>query len=188
MKIYTKTGDKGQTGLFGGGRVSKSSLRVATYGDVDELNNHIGVARAHCDDDRTDGALHAIQSDLFCLGAELATTPGKQPAKGTRQLESQDVTRLESLIDDLEQDLQLLKNFVLPGGCPEASFLHVTRGACRRAERSLVSLAESQSVRDTSLQYLNRLSDLLFVMARHANFRANIDDVPWQGRNENKES
>jgi len=182
MKIYTKTGDRGQTGLFGGARVSKAAPRVQTYGDVDELNAVIGVVLAHASDARVTATLRAVQDDLFAFGAELARAPGKDVDLGVELIEEADVTRLEHAIDELERDLLPLKAFVLPGGCAEAAFLHVARTTARRAERALVALADSENVRGELLRYVNRLSDLLFVMARHANFRANVPDVPWRGR------
>ncbi|MFI5309112.1 MAG: cob(I)yrinic acid a,c-diamide adenosyltransferase, partial [Polyangiales bacterium] len=135
MKIYTKTGDQGQTGLFGGARVSKAALRVQTYGEVDELNAVLGVAVAHTTDARTADLLRAVQHDLFALGAELAKAPGKDVDLGVALLQESDVTRLEQAIDERERDLAPLKAFVLPGGCAEAAFLHVARATARRAER-----------------------------------------------------
>jgi cob(I)alamin adenosyltransferase len=182
MKIYTKTGDKGQTGLFGGARVSKAHARVDCYGEVDELNCAIGAARVHVQEPRSDALLHAIQSELFALGAELARDPAKDVDLGIALIEEPDVQRLEAAIDALEQDLAPLKTFVLPGGSQEAALLHQARATCRRAERKLVAFADTETLRPELLRYLNRLSDLLFVMARHANFRAKVDDVPWLGR------
>jgi cob(I)alamin adenosyltransferase len=180
VKIYTKTGDAGETGLFGGTRVSKASARVAAYGDVDELNSTIGVARLHRIDDERDALLGAIQSELFDLGAELAARPGKQLA--SPMLDDDDVAALERAIDRAEEELPPLTSFVLPGGAPGAAHLHVARTVCRRAERNIVALAASDTVRPELLRYLNRLSDLLFVLARLANLRANVSDVPWKGR------
>jgi cob(I)alamin adenosyltransferase len=182
MKIYTKTGDKGQTGLFGGARVSKADARVDAYGEVDELNCAIGAARAQSSDTRAEAMLHALQSELFALGAELACTPGKNVDVGVALLTDVEIERLEHTIDELERDLPPLKTFILPGGSPEAAALHLARATCRRAERKLVALAASEPVRPEVLRYLNRLSDLLFVAARHANFRAKVADVPWLGR------
>jgi cob(I)alamin adenosyltransferase len=182
MKIYTKTGDAGQTGLFGGTRVSKSSARVASYGDVDELNSTLGLCCAHETDQAVRVQLERIQGELFMLGAELASTPEKSVSTGVDLLDERDVQRFEQEIDALERDLAPLKSFVLPGGHPQAARFHVARTICRRAERGVVALAASEAVRPEILRYLNRLSDLLFVMARHANFRAKVDDVPWLGR------
>ena len=182
MKIYTKTGDRGQTGLFGGARVSKADPRVDAYGEVDELNCALGAARTHGRDARADALLQQLQNELFALGAELACTPGKDIDVGVTLLTDVEIERLEHTIDELERDLEPLKTFVLPGGSPEAAALHLARAICRRAERKLVGLAAAEPVRPEVLRYLNRLSDLLFVAARHANFRAKVADVPWLGR------
>jgi cob(I)alamin adenosyltransferase len=182
MKIYTKTGDKGDTGLFGGARVSKSSLRVAAYGDVDELNSVLGVVCAHSTDQASTDELHHIQSDLFVLGAELAKNPDKQVDLGMSLLADADIERLERLIDACDATLPALKTFILPGGSPSAAFLHLARTTCRRAERSVVHLAQSEPVRAELVRYLNRLSDLLFTLARADNARAGRPDVPWVGR------
>jgi cob(I)alamin adenosyltransferase len=182
MKIYTKTGDGGETGLFGGARVSKASERVASYGDVDELNSVLGVICAHEADPALRTQLQRIQGELFTLGAELASPPDKTAKLGVEQLDENDIERFEHEIDALERDLEPLKTFVLPGGHPQAARLHLARTTCRRAERGVVALAASEPLRPEILRYLNRLSDLLFVMARHANFRAKVSDVPWLGR------
>jgi cob(I)alamin adenosyltransferase len=182
MKIYTKTGDRGQTGLFGGARVSKAHARVGAYGDIDELNCALGAVRAQAPASPADSLLHAIQTRLFALGAELAKAPDKQVDLGIDVIDDDDVAALEAAIDERERELPALKSFILPGGSSEAALLHLARATCRRAERKLVALDEVESIRPELLRYVNRLSDLLFVMARHANFRANIDDVPWQGR------
>jgi cob(I)alamin adenosyltransferase len=186
MKIYTKTGDAGQTGLFGGARVSKADPRVAAYGDVDELNSAIGVARAHGLEPRKDGWLARIQSELFDLGAELATVQKKQSALSSLLLDEEDVVKLEAAIDELESELEPLKAFILPGGTLAASALHVARTVCRRAERALVALAANEPLRPEALRYVNRLSDLLFVMARSANHDAQRPDVPWSGRDRSR--
>lgn len=182
MKIYTKTGDKGETGLFGGARASKASERVTAYGEVDELNSFIGVVCTHTQGSTLALPLREIQCDLFSVGAELAKNPDKDVELGVSLVAESDIQRLEVLIDLLERDLQPLKTFILPGGSPAAAFLHVSRTVCRRAERAVVRLASQQAVRMELVRYLNRLSDLLFVMARHENHRVAIEDVPWQGR------
>lgn len=181
MKIYTKTGDDGETGLFGGTRVSKASPRVNAYGEIDELNSAIGVARAHGADDATEGLLSRIQSELFDLGAELAARPGKDV--GIPPIDDPQIEALEGAIDEAEAELTPLKSFVLPGGCAAAAHLHLARTICRRAERSLVGLGDDE-VRGAVVRYVNRLSDLLFVLARLANQRASVPDVPWTGRKE----
>jgi cob(I)alamin adenosyltransferase len=184
MKIYTKTGDKGDTGLFGGARVSKASARVSAYGDVDELNSVLGVVIAHQPEASRERKawLEHIQCDLFALGAELAKNPDKDVELGMPLLASADVARLEGHIDALDAQLAPLKTFILPGGSAAASFLHVARTTCRRAERAVVALAQAETVRNELVQYLNRLSDLLFTLARAENASANVSDVPWVGR------
>ena len=181
MKIYTKTGDDGTTGLFGGARVKKASARVDAYGTVDELNAFIGVARAHELDAQSEEILGHVQVDLFALGAELATVPGKEGKLPMTPLGDGDVARLEKAIDACEETLVPLTNFVLPGGCPQAAALHVCRTVCRRAERAVLALDDAPA-RATIVVYLNRLSDLLFVLARRANQVRAVADVPWAPR------
>jgi cob(I)alamin adenosyltransferase len=176
MKIYTKTGDAGETGLFGGQRVSKDSLRVHAYGTADECNAALGVARAAGLDAELDELLGAIQAQLFVVGADLAT-PGEAP--NIPRVGEDEVRLLEETIDRLEGELEPLRQFILPGGAPGASQLHLARTICRRAERWAVSLAHEEPVNPQVLTYLNRLSDLLFVAARAANARAGRPDVPW---------
>ena len=182
MKIYTRTGDDGETGLFGGVRLSKSDIRVAAYGDVDELNCVIGVARSENLDPAVDGLLSLVQTELFDLGCELATVPGKHSEATLPCIDADEVQRLETAIDRFEADLAPLTTFVLPGGARSSAQLHVARAVCRRAERAVVALAQVSEVRPEALQYLNRLSDLLFTLARHANHVLGVDDVPWIGR------
>lgn len=182
MKIYTKTGDGGETGLFGGARVSKASGRVDAYGNLDELNAHLGACRACGLPDDIDAALAAVQVDLFALGAELATVPGKEDSLSIARVSDAEVARLESAIDASEAELAPLKSFVLPGGTASAAALHVARTVCRRAERALVALQHEEPVRAHAVVYLNRLSDLLFSLARLANLRAGVADVPWSPR------
>ena len=180
-KIYTKTGDDGHTGLFGGGRVEKDHVRVEAYGDVDELNAVIGVARAVDMMPRVDEILAPIQRDLFSIGALLATP---HPEKHKEQLETarlsdRRIAQLEQAIDDCEEELEPLKAFILPGGTAKASALHVARTVCRRAERSVITLQRTDAVPQIIVVYLNRLSDLLFVLARVANKRAGAGEVTW---------
>lgn len=186
MKIYTKTGDRGDTGLFGGDRVSKASARVEAYGDVDELNSVLGLARAEQlgveGADRFDALLLAIQSRLFDLGAELAN--GRSKDLGIPLVDDADIEAMELAIDAAETELAPLKAFVLPGGTVLASRLHMARTVCRRAERRVVALASEVELRPETIRYLNRLSDLLFVLARLANARRGVPDVPWRGRRE----
>lgn len=180
MKIYTKDGDEGQTGLFGGARVSKASLRVRTYGEVDELNTLLGLARLHPIDETRDQILACVQTELFHVGAELAARPGKDI--GVPAVSDAEVEVLERAIDQAETLLTPLSTFVLPGGSSGAAHLHHARAVCRRAERSLVALAGEEAVRPELIRYLNRLSDALFVFARLANHVAGVKDVPWRGR------
>jgi cob(I)alamin adenosyltransferase len=179
MKIYTKTGDDGTTGLFGGARVKKASPRVEAYGSVDELNAAIGVARATRLERATEEILARVQVDLFTLGAELACVPGKETKLGMALLGGTDIERLEQAIDRAESALAPLKTFVLPAGCPQAAALHLARTVCRRAERAVLAL-EDAPARNELVVYLNRLSDLLFVVARRANAEAGLPDVPWE--------
>jgi len=179
VKLYTKTGDDGTTGLFGGGRVPKASARVAAYGTVDELNATLGVARAHGFPPALDALVASIQGDLFVLGAELACVPGKEEKMKMRLLDDADIARLEAAIDASEAALPGLTTFVLPGGCREAAALHFSRTVCRRAEREVLAAGEP---RPALVMYLNRLSDLLFSLARGENVRRGVADVPWLPR------
>lgn len=181
MRIYTRTGDQGETGLFGGGRVPKDHPRVAAYGDVDELNSAIGLARATDPPGLFDDLLQPIQRDLFSIGGHLATPDPTRVKKALEKavLSSERVAGLERAIDQADQELEPLRGFVLPAGTPKACALHVARTVCRRAERSVVSLARHDEVPGLFLIYLNRLSDLLFTLARLANHRAGVKDVSW---------
>jgi cob(I)alamin adenosyltransferase len=179
VKLYTKTGDDGTTGLFGGGRVPKASARVNAYGTVDELNACLGVARAAKLAEATDTLLASVQSDLFVLGAELACVPGKEDKMKMRLLDASDAARLEAAIDVSEGGLPALTAFVLPGGSSQAAALHLARTVCRRAEREVLG---SGDVRAELVVYLNRLSDLLFSLARAENVRLGVADVPWAPR------
>jgi cob(I)alamin adenosyltransferase len=184
VRIYTKTGDAGETGLFGGGRVPKDHVRVEAYGQVDELNAAIGLALAL--EPRTYGRelLEQVQRDLFTIGAELAAPDPAKLARASRDrppLGPEQVDALEQAIDRHEAELPPLKQFVLPGGVPKAAALHLARSVCRRAERAVVRLyREHQSDgRSSVVPYLNRLSDLLFVLARGANHAAGVPEIPW---------
>lgn len=178
MKIYTRTGDDGTTGLLGAARVSKHDARVEAYGSVDELNAALGVARSGDPKGPLDAELAAIQSALFQLGAELATRDESALQKLSRVADDQ-VTELERLIDRLERDLAPLANFILPGGSPPGSQLHFARTVCRRAERRVTALAQNESVDPRLVRYLNRLGDLLFVMARWRNHHAGVAETMW---------
>jgi cob(I)alamin adenosyltransferase len=177
--IYTKTGDAGETALFDGTRVSKSDPRVDAYGGVDELNAWLGLARSARPDEDVDGVLDHIQRDLFALGAMLADPSHKIATRvGKATLTNADVTRLERAIDTFEAALPPLRRFILAGGSPAGAMLHLSRTVCRRAERSAVALG-SGAVDPVAITYMNRLSDLLFVMARLVNHRAGIAEVEW---------
>jgi cob(I)alamin adenosyltransferase len=186
--IYTRTGDAGETGLFGGRRVSKDHVRVEAYGTVDELNTLLGVAQAQCRDEELRALLLSFQHTLFQLGADLATPSEEKTRRGNvtiQRIETERVERLEALIDRYEAELSPLRNFILPGGTPLAAALHHCRAVCRRAERRCVTLQihestpEQPALNSEALRYLNRLSDLLFVLARVANRRRGADDTPW---------
>jgi cob(I)alamin adenosyltransferase len=178
VKIYTRTGDKGETSLFDGTRVSKADPRVDAYGEVDELNACLGLSRSASLDRDLDDALVAIQRDLFALGARLADPRSKIAARVTKAaLTDDDVARLEGLIDRLESELPPLTKFILAGGCPGGASLHVARAVCRRAERRMLALDPPPDA--VLVRYINRLSDLLFVMARAANRRAGVTETEW---------
>ncbi|HEY8197596.1 MAG TPA: cob(I)yrinic acid a,c-diamide adenosyltransferase [Gemmatimonadales bacterium] len=181
MKIYTRTGDTGETALFGGGRVPKDHSRVAAYGDVDELNSVIGLIRATEPAALFDPLLESIQRDLFSIGGHLATPDPERVRKALEKatLSPERVSEFERAMDQADQELQPLKAFVLPAGTPKASALHLGRTVCRRAERSVVHLAHDNDVPELFVVYLNRLSDLLFTLARLANHRAGVSDVTW---------
>lgn len=182
MKIYTKTGDAGETSLAGGDRVPKDHLRVTAYGDVDEVNAAIGAARAAPPLDAADVLLAQVQRDLFAIGGTLASPASAtlRPAQRAKlAVTAERILALEQAIDDAERELTPLKHFVLPAGTPKASALHLARTVCRRAERSAVHLSHEQPVAAEILVYLNRLSDLLFVLARQANHRAGQPDATW---------
>lgn len=181
MKIYTRTGDKGDTGLFGGGRVDKDHPRVEAYGDVDELNATIGVARAHNTDSRIDEILAGIQRDLFSIGALLATPDREKMQQHLEKAVIGDtrIRELEAFIDECDLELETLKAFILPGGTVAAASLHLCRTVCRRAERKVVGLARDNEIPSVVVIYLNRLSDLLFTLARFANKRAGNSEQSW---------
>jgi cob(I)alamin adenosyltransferase len=179
MKIYTKTGDRGETGLLGGARVPKDATRVAAYGDVDEANAALGAVIALAEASLA-RLLGAIQKDLFAIGARLADPTHKLAARRAKAaVTTAHVRRLEKAIDARERELPTLRAFVLPGGTPAAALLHQARTVVRRAERSVVSLSREAAVEPGILVYLNRLSDLLFVLARHENHRAGLVEERW---------
>ncbi len=184
MKIYTRTGDDGTTGLFGGQRVSKSDLRVEAYGTVDELNSVLGVARASNPPKALDTILEDLQNELFVLGSDLATPITDKPDKAhVMRLPAGSASRLETLIDRCEEDLTPLKNFILPGGSMTAAQLHLARAVCRRAERLTVALAaQNTTMTEEVILYLNRLSDLLFTLGRWANTLSDHPETAWKPR------
>ena len=181
MKIYTKTGDAGETGLFGGGRVAKSHPRVEAYGDVDELNSTIGFARAIESMARIDDVLLPVQRDLHAIGALLATPDRDKMAQHLEKARLDDarIRELEQAIDAGDDELDPLRAFIIPGGSPKAAALHVARTVCRRAERRVVQLAHETEIPAVVVIYLNRLSDLLFTLARVANRRASVEETSW---------
>jgi cob(I)alamin adenosyltransferase len=181
-KVYTRGGDGGSTSLGGGQRVGKSSLRVEAYGTVDELNSVIGAARAADLADTLDELLGAVQNDLFDLGADLCVLEeDKSEERRAAGIGKSHVDALEKTIDSLNEKLGPLENFILPGGCMGAALLHIARTVCRRAERRVVALAEGEAVGEWTVKYLNRLSDALFVMARHENRHRGSAEVYWRG-------
>jgi len=183
LKIYTKTGDKGETSLFGGRRVFKDDARIDAYGTVDELNAVIGVAKSFNENARIESILRDIQVKLFVLGADLAT-PAEVKSSAVQRISSADCRLFEKTIDELETELDPLKTFILPGGSTVAALLHHARTVCRRAERRVVTLRRQGDVSEETLVFLNRLSDLLFVLARFANKESGMEDVPWIPRAE----
>jgi len=191
MKIYTKRGDSGKTDLFGiSNRISKSSIRVSAYGEIDELNSFIGLIRSNINETAfkknykdIEKALEKIQNDLFIIGADLATPKidkkHNQLSK-MRKIEIKDINKIEKLIDNCSKDLEPLKNFILPGGSILASLFHISRTICRRTERNIVELSEKEDINKNIIPYLNRLSDLLFIFARMSNKSLKIKDIKWK--------
>jgi cob(I)alamin adenosyltransferase len=179
MKIYTKTGDKGTTALFGGKRVSKADLRIETYGTIDELNSWIGLIRDQPVNEKRKDFLIAIQDRLFTIGSILATEPGNTKVK-IPALAEEDTQALEKEIDSMEAQLQPMRFFILPGGHSSVSFCHITRTVCRRSERLTIALHQQEPVEERVIQYINRLSDYLFVLARKMGAELNVEDTPWK--------
>lgn len=178
MKIYTKTGDKGTTSLYGGKRISKGALRIETYGTVDELNSWVGLVRDQEVNRIRMDILTSIQQKLFVMGSILAADPEKTRIK-IPSLSEEDVTALESEIDKMEETLEPMRYFILPGGHPSVSFCHITRTVCRRAERLVIRLDEMEKIEPLVVKYLNRLSDYLFVLARKMGDELQIKETPW---------
>ncbi len=179
MKIYTKTGDQGETSLYGGRRVAKDDVRIEAYGTVDELNAQLGVVRSMPLPPGTDALLERVQHELFVLGADLATPADTNAAK-VKRIATEDVQRLERDIDRLDADLPELRSFILPSGAPAGASLHVARTICRRAERRTVRLLHEAPADRLPVIYLNRLADLLFVLARHVNHALGVPETPWK--------
>lgn len=183
LKIYTKTGDKGTTSLIGGTKVSKSHIRIESYGTVDELNSWVGVLSDHIQDAATKQTLKEVQDRLFTIGSSLACDPDKEPKLKIPDLYEEDVVFLEKEIDRMNERLPEMKAFILPGGAPAVSFAHVARCVCRRAERTCVAMQdESMEVAELITKYLNRLSDYLFVVARYAGNLQGAEEVKWKAR------
>ncbi len=177
FKIYTKTGDKGETSLFGGKRLPKSHLRIEAYGTVDELNAYMGLLRDACEDEEVKGWIKETQDLLFSLGAALAMEPAQEPV--IPGVEDAHVEALELRMDQMDASLPVLKNFILPGGHPTVSFCHIARCVCRRAERLVVALSIEEPVEERLIRYLNRLSDFLFVLARKLAQDLGAEEVVW---------
>ena len=180
FKIYTKTGDQGETSLFGGQRLPKSHLRIESYGTVDELNSYLGLVRDHIEDADLRALLKSIQDRLFALGANLASDPSKEMV--VPDILATDIELLEKEIDRMNERLPDLKNFILPGGHPTVSYTHVARCVCRRAERLVVALSRDGAVDVILIQYLNRLSDYLFVLARYLGMLLGAEEITWKTR------
>lgn len=178
MKLYTKTGDKGETSLFGGKRVFKNNLRIDAYGTVDELNASIGVALAESTSQDTEQTLRKIQNDLFILGGDLAT-PLTELKVNIPRTKNELIDNLEAEIDRYDSKVGALKNFILPGGTKASALLHLSRTVCRRAERKVVALSSLEQINEEIVKYLNRLSDLLFVLARFENSVNDVPDDEW---------
>ncbi|MBD8487720.1 cob(I)yrinic acid a,c-diamide adenosyltransferase [Echinicola sp. CAU 1574] len=181
MKLYTKGGDKGETSLLGGSRVSKANLRIEAYGTVDELNAYIGLLRDHAKEQSRVDFLKAIQDRLFTIGAELATSPSAKNVKKPDILES-DINGLEKEIDLMDEALSPLKKFILPGGHPQVSYSHIARTVCRRAERRVIELNDQEPVEELIIKYLNRLSDYLFVLGRMISKELEVGEITWESR------
>lgn len=183
FKIYTKTGDKGATSLIGGVRVSKSNIRIESYGTVDELNSFLGMAGDCANNETIREWLREVQDRLFTIGSELATSPEKEVKMKLPDLHEEDIKWLEQRIDEMNEKLPQMRSFILPGGQIGASATHVARCVCRRAERICVEMVQQgQSIPELIIPYLNRLSDFLFVLARYISHINGVEDIPWRAR------
>lgn len=180
MPIYTKTGDKRETSLFGGERLEKNHKRVHAYGEIDELNSFVGLARSRIEDEEIKRILKKIQNDLLVIGSDLATKLGSAIENKMKRITADDVAHLEKHIDKLTEELKPLTKFILPSGDPAASLLHICRTVCRRAERSIVQLSRGEEINPDIIKYMNRLSDLFFTLARVANRRSNMEEEIWE--------
>ncbi len=185
FRIYTKTGDQGKTSLIGGTKVSKADLRIESYGTVDELNSFVGLCKDLLKELTATDTLQEIQDRLFTIGAELACDPGKTTKISIPDLHERDIGLLEKEIDQMESVLEPLKTFILPGGHPSVSHIHIARTICRRAERCCVRLAHETTVEPIIIKYLNRLSDYLFVLARYCGHLLKVPDISWKPRTGN---
>jgi cob(I)alamin adenosyltransferase len=181
FRIYTKTGDKGETSLFGGRRLKKNHIRIESYGTLDELNAHIGLLKDHLEDDSLSTVLKTIQDRLFTIGANLASDPDK--SMDVPDIHESDIDLLEKEMDRMDDTLPPLKNFILPGGHPVVSYCHIARCVCRRAERLSVALSEEEYVMPIIIVYLNRLSDYLFILARYLARELGVEEISWKPRN-----
>lgn len=179
FKIYTKTGDDGTTGLVGGNRVKKFNVRLEAYGTIDELNSWIGVIRSYPVEDSILNLMIGIQNRLFVIGSKLASDDKGKAVTGALRISEDDILALEQAIDNYEKDLPELSNFILPGGTPLSGFCHVARTVCRRAERKIVQLSQSEDVDPAVIRYINRLSDYLFVLSRKISFLGGSEEIHW---------
>ncbi|MCS7152789.1 MAG: cob(I)yrinic acid a,c-diamide adenosyltransferase [Bacteroidia bacterium] len=180
MKIYTRSGDKGETGLLGGGRVSKADLRIEAYGSLDELNASLGVLAQYVSSEDID-SIRRVQSALFVIGSHLAAGRSEKPVP-LPELEAEEITWLEKDIDRRQEEVSPMRHFILPGSCIAEAYAHLARTICRRAERRLVALHEVEPLNPLFLQYLNRLSDWLFILGRHLSHRLGAEEIPWVPR------
>jgi cob(I)alamin adenosyltransferase len=181
FKIYTKTGDKGETSLIGGTRVPKHHIRIESYGTIDELNSFIGLIKDQEIDEASRSILNEIQDRLFTIGSSLASDPEKSKMK-IPDLKPEDITLLESQMDTMDKELPEMRSFILPGGHTTVSYCHIARCVCRRAERNIILLSQSSFVAPLVIQYLNRLSDYLFVLGRFLAMKLNVAETPWKPR------
>jgi len=182
LKIYTKTGDQGKTGLIGGTRVPKNNIRIESYGTIDELNSFIGLLADYLQDEHNKTILREIQDRLFTIGSTLASDPNKNLKMKIPVLRDEDINLLEKEIDFMEEKLEPMKSFILPGGHIIVSTAHIARCVCRRAERVCVALQENESIEPLILKYLNRLSDYLFVLARYSGHQLGAEEIAWKPR------